>query len=383
MTITELHSREEVRLREFPVARDRIFLAHAGVCPLPRRVAQAIAEYAQSCTRGDQEELISLARMTQGRAMAARLIGAKPEEIAFVGPTSLGLSFVAKGLSFEAGDNVVIYRDDYPSNVYPWMILSERGVEVRSVAARELGRLEWGDIQDRIDSRTRVVALASCHFISGFRIDLEGIGRELRERRILFCVDGIQTVGAFPVRAEHIDFLAADAHKWMLGPCGAGIFYVRKEVQDLLPPMAIGWHNVRCPNYVAQDTLRYRQDARKYEAGSHNLVGWAGLEEAIKMLLEVGIENIATELIRKRHWLAGALQEKGYRVLHGDLGAEQAGGLISFWKAGGNMAGVQERLEKGGVTASLRTDRAGQQYIRWSPHFYNTDSELNLALECL
>src|SRR6185503_3073226 len=154
----------------------------------------------------------------------------------FVGPTSLALSFIAEGLAFRKSDNVLVYQDDYPSNVYPWMTLVDRGVEVRFLNARQLGEIRLKDIKGQVDENTRLVALASCHFLAGYRIDLDAIGAYLRERGILFCVDAIQTLGAFPTSAANVDFMAADAHKWLLGPCAAGLMYVRREIQDELRP---------------------------------------------------------------------------------------------------------------------------------------------------
>src|SRR2546425_639509 len=208
MTLPELLSDEELRRREFPVACGKIFLGHAGVCPLPRRVSEAIRAYAELCTQGDQETLLPAYQLSHSRLLAARLLSANPEEIAFVGPTSLALSFIAAGLEFKKNDNILIYLDDYPSNVYPWMALSDRGVEVRFLDTRELGRIRPMDVIGQVDEQTRLVALASCHFVSGYRIDLNAIGQALHQRNILFCVDAIQTLGAFRITIEHIDFLA-------------------------------------------------------------------------------------------------------------------------------------------------------------------------------
>src|SRR5690349_697251 len=232
MTLAEILADESLRQREFPVAREKIFLGHAGVSPLPARVAQAVADYAQQGTTGDQESLVFPALIEDGRKLAAGLLNCQPDEVAFVGPTSLGLSLVASGLKFRKGDNILIYHDDYPSNVYPWMALAERGVEVRLLNVRGLGVIRPRDVLGQVDENTRLVALASCHFVSGYRLDHVSIGKALRERRILFCLDAIQTVGAFPTTVEYVDLLAADAHKWLLGPCGAGVMYVRKEVQS-------------------------------------------------------------------------------------------------------------------------------------------------------
>ncbi|HUA39119.1 MAG TPA: aminotransferase class V-fold PLP-dependent enzyme, partial [Candidatus Sulfopaludibacter sp.] len=381
MTLTELLANEELRRQEFPVTREKIFLAHAGVCPLPQRVARAISECAQRGTTNDQETLIFPRRVNEGRKLAAQLLNCRPEEIAFVGPTSLALSFVAAGLDFRRGDNVLIYHDDYPSNVYPWMALADRGIEVRLLNTRGLGVIRPGNVAGQVDENTRLVALASCHFISGFRIELEAIGKFLRERGILFCLDAIQTLGSFPTTVEHVDFLAADAHKWLLGPCGAGVLYVRQEVQDRLTPPIYGWHNVQNPNFVAQEKIVFRAGATKYEAGTHNLVGLAGLIAAMELALEIGVENIAAELLRKRAWLVPALQSRGFTVLNADTKPENASSIVSFHHAGKDLTALHKKLAEAGIVASLRTDRAGKNYLRLSPHYYNTDAELQRVLE--
>jgi selenocysteine lyase/cysteine desulfurase len=383
MTISELHSNEELRRYEFPVAAEKIFLGHAGVCPLPRRVAEAISHYTLNATQGDQEALLPLFKIQKSRELAARILNATAEEIAFVGPTTLALSYVANGLPLRKRENVLIYHDDYPSNVYPWMALIDRGVEVRLINVRELGKIRAIDVQGQIDENTKLVALASCHFVSGWRINIPAIGKYLRERNILFCVDGIQTVGAFPTTVEYIDFLAADAHKWLLGPCAAGIFYVRKELHEVLKPTVVGWNNVRCPNYVAQETLAFRSGAHRYEAGSDNLLGLVGLNTAMELLLEVGIENIAPELLRKRTWLVPAIQAKDYTVLQPGAPPENASGIVTFFRPEADMAELHARLNEANILVSLRADRSGQQYIRLSPHFYNTDTELQRVIEAL
>ena len=384
MTLTELFANEELRRSEFPVTRDKIFLAHAGVCPLPQRVAGAVSECVHGSTLGDQEAFV-IHRLNDARKLGAQLLNCQPEEIALVGPTSLGLSFVAAGLKFRKGDNVLIYHDDYPSNVYPWMALAERGVEVRLLNTRGLGVIRPQDVMGQVDENTRLVALASCHFISGYRLDHQAIGRFLRGRGILFCLDAIQTLGAFPTTVEHVDFLAADAHKWLLGPCGAGLLYVRRELQEKLNPPVYGWHNVRNPNFVAQEQIVFRNGAAKYEAGTHNLLGLVGLIAAMELALEIDVPSggIAAELLRKRAMLVPALQAKGFTVLNADAKPENASGIISFHHPGQDLARLHQKLTDGGVVTSLRLDRKGQNYIRLSPHFYNTDRELQRMLELL
>lgn len=383
MRIADILTNESLRQLEFPVTSNKIFLAHAGDCPLPRRVAQAIADYAQHSAAGDQEAAIWPKAVEEGRELAARLLQCEADEVAFVGPTSLALSLFASGLKFRKGDNILVYHDDYPSNVYPWMALAERGVQVRLLNTRGLGVIRPVDVLGQVDEQTRLVALASCHFISGYRLDHVAIGKALQQRNILFCLDAIQTVGAFPTTMEHVDLLAADAHKWLLGPCGAGLMVVKKDLQPHLNPPIYGWHNVRCPNFVAQEEIAFRSGAKKFEAGTQNLLGLVGLNEAMRMLLELGVENIAAELLRKRTWLIPALQAKGYTVLNADAATVNASGIVTFFKANTDMPALHQKLLDADIVTSLRVDRKGQRYIRISPHFYNTDAELQRTLELL
>lgn len=386
MTIDQLHSNEDLRRHEFPVAATKIFLAHSSASPLPRRVAEAVRDYALQASQASQDSPVPESRLRRTRELAARLIGAQPEEIAFVGPTSLALSVAAAGLPLRKGDNILIYFDDYPSNVYPWMALAEKGVQVRLMNVRELGKIRPVDVMGQVDEQTRLVALASNHFLAGFRPDLETIGKFLRERNILLGVDAIQTLGAFPFPAKDVDFLAAGAQKWLLAPCGAGLFYVRKSLQETLLPRIYGWHNVRSPGFVAQEKLVFPPDGRRYEAGTGNLLGLVGMEAALELLLEVGVENIAAELLRKRAWLVPALQQKGWTVLQGDAPPRNASGIITFYRPGAepaDLAGLFQKLREAGIEMSLRGDRTGRQYLRISAHFYNTDAELRRTLEFL
>ncbi|HTI70756.1 MAG TPA: aminotransferase class V-fold PLP-dependent enzyme [Candidatus Limnocylindria bacterium] len=383
MTIAELHENEEVRRFEFPVCEKTVFLGHGGVTPLPRRVAMAVADYAIASSMADQEQALRLGFMVGLREAAARLIGAKTEEVAFVGPTSTALSYVAAGLQLKRHQHVLVYHDDYPSNVYPWMALADRGIKVRFMNVRALGKIRLVDVQGQVDEDTGLVALASAHYLSGWRTPVEAIGRYLRSRNVLFCVDAIQTLGAFPTKVDFVDFMAADAHKWLLGPCGAGILYVRGELQNRIRPVVHGWHNIKCPGHLTQGTLEYKNDARRYEAGTHTFPALVGLRAAIDLLESYGIEAIGAELLRKRAWVIPALQAKGYDVLMGDSAPENSGGGISFSKPDTDMATINARLLEAGVTASLRQMPDKKFIIRFTPHFYNTDAELKRAVEAL
>ena len=196
------------------------------------------------CTRRSGRWFGTLLRQT--RARASELLGADPSEVALLGPTTAGLSAVAAGLDWQAGDEVLIYQDDFPVNVYPWLALETRGVTVRRLQTPALGQVTPELVLEQLTDKTRLVALASCHFVSAGALIMMPLGANCA-RDVLFCLDAIQTLGAFPTTVEHVDFLAADAHKWLLGPCAAGVFYVRRDLQDRLAPQALAGTTCAAP----------------------------------------------------------------------------------------------------------------------------------------
>ena len=357
MTLEEILRDETVRHREFPVTKETSFLAHAGDCPLPARVAEAIRTYASEATLGDQEKPLFPDLLADTRSSAARVLEVSPEEIAMVGPTSLGLNMVASGFPLRRGDNVIIYFDDYPSNVYPWMALADRGVKVRFIHARAWGRVKPYDILEQVDEETRLVAVSTCHFITGWRLDYAELAKELDGRGVAVCLDGIQTIGAFPTPLKHIAFMAADAHKWMLGPCGAGIFYVRKDWQEKLKPTVLGWNNVRCPGFVASEKMEFRSGAHRYEAGSYNWVGMVGMKAALDLLIEVGVGEISKELLRKRKEMVSGLLSRGFEVIEPEMAKKNASGIVSFRRGHEDMTAVHAALESAN-SAGLDPKRA-------------------------
>ena len=373
---------EARRVAEFPIVGNQVYLAHAGICPLPRRVADAMGACLERSQIDDQENAAGEV-IDPTRALLARFLSVPEDEIALVGPTSNALSMVAAGFPFEPGDNVVIYQDDYPSNVYPWLALRERGVEVRLIEVREIGEIGVDDVLRVTDGRTRLVALASCHYLSGFRISIDEIGSELRNAGIAFCVDGIQSVGAFPVNLDFVDFMAADSHKWMLGPCTAGFLYVRREWQERIRLSSWGWHNFACPGFYAKEDLEVVSGAQRFEAGTANLIGLTGFARSLELLMDVGQDRISLDLRGKRSYLTERLQAAGYQVLGSETPSESWGGMVSFFREGVDMQELFERMKARGIRASLRSVRDGRQLIRFSPHFYNTEAELDAALACV
>lgn len=381
LTLDALLSNESLRQEEFPVIKDSLFLAHAGVTILPRRVARTMQDYLeQSCLRM-QEYPEAWRAVNETRVVAAKLIGAKASEIALIGPTSVGLSLVANGLPWQAGDEVVSYMDDYPANVYPWSDLERQGVVLKHLKPASPGEITPELVEAALTPKTKLVALASCHFLSGYRIEIDRIGRMLRERGVLFCLDAIQTVGAFETRVDHVDFLSADSHKWMLGPMSAGIFYVKEELQDMLRPSLLGSWNVRSPNFIAQEEIAFERGGRRYEPGALNISGILGMKAGIELIQEVGLEAISMQLLKLKARLHTGLAPQGFTFLGPDPQSVNASGITTVQHATLSLEEVSKKLTEANIATSLRHNRAGQPLLRFSPHFYNTEAEMDRVAE--
>jgi cysteine desulfurase/selenocysteine lyase len=351
----------------FPVTRNLIYFNNAALGPLSVRACEAMERHAR-----DQRDFGALhwkewyAEIDRLRESAARLIGARAEEIAILKNTSEALSFVAGGLRWEAGDNVVTTALEFPSNWTPWKRLEARGVECRVAA---LPTVE--EIEPLLDERTRIVTVSSVAFHNGFVADLEAIGALCAAKGILFCVDAIQSVGVLPtdVRRAKIDFLAADGHKWMCGPEGATIFYVASERLELLDVLESGWTNVQRGGKFIGCGTDWLPDSRRFEAGSLNTNGIYGLRAALDLIHEIGIDPIAAHALKTAATLAEALAAIGWTVasplpLRSPIVAATppAGEKSLLW--------WHRKLEEHGIVTAPR-----EGFIRFSPHYYNDPSE--------
>ena len=373
---------ETARLDAFPVCRSKIFMGHAGVTALPRVVADAVIDYTRRASENHQEFGSVLKDIQRTRAIAADFIGSRPEEIALLGPTSLGLSLFANGLPWQAGDEVLCYANDYPANVYPWIDLRRLGVTVRYLEPDRPGEITAELVAAALTPRTRLVALASCNFLSGYRIDVDAIGAILRDQGVLFSLDAIQTLGAFPLSVQNVDFLSADAHKWMLGPMAIGIVYVKKERFELLRPTLLGAWNVRSPNFIARDEIEFPDTAIRYEPGVLNASGIYGMRAALELIGGFGIENVAARILALKAHLTRALLSLGFE-LYGPVEGPNASGITTFFRPNTSMSDLFRKLEEKDIVASLRHDRKGREMIRVSPHFYNTEAEVNRVVEVI
>jgi cysteine desulfurase / selenocysteine lyase len=360
---------------QFPVRERLVYLNHAAVAPLCRPAAEAMQRLAEDCLNfGSLHYGEWLAAYSGLRAAAARLVGGDASEIALVKNTSEGIATVALGLDWKPGDRMVGFREEFPANYFPWKRLEDRGVEVTWLSV--------GDPLERIDDAcrgARLLAISFVQFLSGYRAPIEAIGEICRRNSCIFMVDAIQGLGAFPLDVEacHIDALAADGHKWLLGPEGCGILYMRRELQDRVDPVEFGWTNVANYNDYASRDMSLRPDAGRYECGTLNTIGCFGLKAAIEFLLEVGVGQIGPVVRNLGDRIARGVQGKGYE-LFGERTPETAAGIVSFRKPGLEAGEVVRILRERGIAAA---PRAG--WVRTSPHFYISPAEIDRLLETL
>lgn len=359
----------------FPITQRYAFLNHAGLSPVPTTAVEAVHRaIADQAAHG----LAHIDAWEQGqervRAAAARLMGAAPAEVAFVRNTSHGLSLVAAGLDWREGDNVLCATtEEYPSNVYPWQRLERRGVSLRTVAAPG-GRVQAEAFAAAADRNTRLVAVSSVQYATGVRADLAALGQLCRERGWWLCVDGIQSLGVLPtdVRGCGVHFFAADAHKWLLGPSGVGVLYVDREALPALEPALVGWRSTKEALNFDQVKLDLRDDAGRYEEGSLAYALIEGMGASIDLLLEVGVDRIWARVRALNDHAAEALRRAGHAV-EAPTGDDPArSGSITFRPRAGDPVALAERLGAEGIAVSCRRGR-----VRVSPHFYNTEEELD------
>ena len=374
---------EAERLERFPVAKGQIFVAHAGVTPLPKCAADAMISHIRASCENHQEFGEVLRDVDRTRKLCADLIGADKSEIALLGPTSLGLSLFANGITWREGDEIICYQDDYPSNVYPWMALASQGVKIRQVRPEKPGRITPELVEGELSPRTRLVALASCHYLSGWRIDVDAIGALLHERGVLFSVDAIQTLGAFPFSTRFVDFLSADAHKWLLGPMAIGIVYVAKRNFELCRPTLLGSWNVHSPQFLAQETMTFHETAQRYEPGVLNVAGVYGMRASLEMLEATGLETVSSTILDVRDHLHGLLENMGFEFLSPSCEEPLRSGIVAARHPATTSSSLFSALEKERITASLRMARDGGEWLRFSPHFYNTRAEMERIADVL
>ena len=380
MPAEQFVSETRQRLRaQMPVAERWAYFDHAAVAPITAAAAAAVRAWCdESLKDGDTRWPEWSRRAEATRDAAARLIGADRNEIALVPNTTAGIGLVAEGLDWRPGDNVVTLADEFPSNAYPWLNLASRGVETRRVPT-ENGRLDLDQLAAACDARTRIVSVSWVGYATGYRHDVERIAAIAHERGALMMLDAIQGLGAFPfdVRKTPIDFLAADGHKWMLGPEGAGIAYIRREHLERLRPLGVGWHSVVHSSDYTRIELDLKPSAARYEGGSQNMVGMLGFGASLDLLLELGCEQIAAAILDVTDRACERLEQIGAKIVS-DRSPEHRSGIVAFELAGRDPLAVKKHCLTRQVVLSCRAGR-----LRISPHAYNNEEDVDRLIGAL
>ncbi|POA29622.1 MULTISPECIES: aminotransferase class V-fold PLP-dependent enzyme [unclassified Pseudomonas] len=364
-------------LDEFVQAPGLRYLNHAAVAPWPNRAATAVTRFAQENVllgARDYSDWMDLEQRLRERLM--RLLNApSTDDVALVKNTSEALSFVAFGLPWQSGDQIVISDEEFPSNRIVWEALAAQGVEV--VQASLTGDDPEGALLAACGPRTRLMSVSAVQFASGLRLDLQRLGAGCKQQNVLFCIDAIQQLGALPfdVQSYQCDFAMADGHKWLLGPEGLGVFYVRSELREQLKLHEFGWHMLEHMGDYTRTGWEPAKSARRFECGSPNMLGAMALEASLSLLEEVGMEHVAALIAERVKWLQDGLSAIPGVVLHSPLNPARRGGILSFSIDGIDTQTVYEALKAQQVVCIPRGPG-----IRFSPHFYTEKRVIDEAV---
>ena len=365
---------------EFPQLPGLRYLNHAAVSPWPQRTAEAVTRFARENAQSgarDYPDWLKTERRLRERLQ--RLLNAPScSDIALVKSTSEALSFVAFGLDWRAGDQVVISNEEFPSNRVVWEALSHFGVEVVQVSLK--GHAPEDALLAACGPRTRLLSVSAVQYASGLRLELQCLGQGCQERGVLFCVDAIQQLGALPfdVQSSQCAFAMADGHKWLLGPEGLGVFYCRRDLREQLRLHEYGWHMLEHPGDYQRTDWQAARSARRFECGSPNMLGTIALEASLSLLEEVGMAQVEAALQERMQWLQGDLQAIPGCNLHSPLNPLRRAGILTFSLDGWSNQALYQQLRDEQVICAQRG--AG---IRLSPHFYTQGQVVEETLQLL
>lgn len=365
----------------FPIAEKYVYLNHASVGVLARPTLDGMQMVLEkSMTEGPRvfEEMEQL--QYAARCAAARLVNAKPHQIAFLRNTSEAISVIANGIDWRRGDNLVSASIEFPANVYPWARIAKcHEVKIRNANANRSGLVNTDELLGLVDERTRVVAVSWVQFATGQRLNLRSIGKFCRDRGVLFVVDVVQGLGALELDVERdfVDAFAGGAQKFLLGPKGVSLLYLSDLALEQVRPTVIGWTAVKdYSDYLTHD-LDFREGAVRFEGGTPNVSGICGLGEAIQLFLEAGPQEIEKHVLALNRYLTEGLQARGYRIASSPLPSE-ASGILACQHERHSGQEICNRLDACNVITSARNDA-----LRIAPHFYNTFADADALLVAL
>jgi len=364
------------KIREqFPITTNKVFMNHAAQSPLPKPVTDAVCKYVNDFSKFGTT---SIEWNDGGKPFFAKLVGAKPEEIALIENTSVGLNIAANVLRYPRGSNIVTTDLEYPSVVYPWLRKS-LAVKVRYVKNVN-GEISLEDVEKAVDDNTVAVAVSHVEYVNGFRHDLRALSEIAHEHGAYLIVDAIQSAGAMQIDVERddVDFLMSACYKWLLSPPGAGYLYVKEELIEKFEPPFVGWASVKEEVFETLDfwdiwSLKLSETASRFEVGSPSFISLVGATEALKMLLHFGIENIEKRILRLTGYLTDAVKDLGLKLQTPEETRNRSG-IVNFKID--KPQEVAEKLKKKKIIVSARAHG-----IRVSPHFYNTEEEIDRLID--
>ena len=365
---------------EFPVQKNLIYLNHAAVAPLPLRTGDAIKAFVDEYVHLGTKNYMDWSKHSdQLHSDLASFINAdSANEIALLKNTSEGISVVAMGFPWQAGDTVLSSNEEFPSNRIPWQALEEKGVIFKEINLRQDGKSPEQALIDAMDDSTRMLAISAVQYGSGLRLDLEVLGNACKERSIAFCVDAIQALGAFPVDVEaaNIDFLMADSHKWLLGPEGIALFYCRKKYQSAINLFQYGWHMIDNYGDFNQKKWSPVDSARRFECGTPNILGIKAFAASLSLITEIGIGIIEKRILQHTQLMHEYINKSNnLEAIYTDK-ASMMSGIVTFRHKSCPASRLFRYLRELNIMCA---ERGGG--VRFSPHVYNTDNELFSALK--
>ncbi|MCD2453095.1 aminotransferase class V-fold PLP-dependent enzyme [Methylicorpusculum oleiharenae] len=366
---------------EFPLSPTLIYLNHAAVSPWPLRASQAVIDFArQNCVYGSHFYGQWLEKEADLRSQFKQLLNApSDEDIALVKNTSEALSFVAYGLDWRTGQNIVTSNEEFPSNRIPWQSLTDQGIELREADLKSSTTPEDA-LFALVDNQTRLLTISSVQFASGIRMDLDKIGEFCKKKGILLCVDAIQSLGAvqFDVQSCQADFVMADGHKWLCGPEGLGVFYSTPAARSQLRLTQYGWHMMKDTHNYENKPWEIHPGARRFECGSPNMLGIHALSASLSLLLETGMINVEQRVLQNADYLSVKIQENPHLKLLSKAASRLKSGIVVFKHKTLENSFVYNHLQANGLVCAMRGEG-----IRLSAHFYQTEEELDRGLKLI
>lgn len=363
----------------FPhIEKGIIYFNHASIGPLTKLVIETVNDFLieRSVTNiKNYNTFLELHKST--KLLLAELFSAEPERFAWAENIANGINVLAQGISWEAGDEIILCDIEFPSNVYPFLNLKRKGVEVKFVRSKN-GIIDETEIEAAVTSKTKLISISAVQFTSGYRADLEYIGKICKDKNIIFCVDSIQGAGVVEIDIPkmNIDFLAGSGQKWLMGLQGLGFIYVGKNLQNIIEQSYMGWNSVESAWELLNYDTKLKENADRYQTGTVNVLGIAVLNTNLKMFREIGFENIRKRILANTQTLISRLVEEGYDPVLKNVQPKNLSGIVTVSLP--NVDRVVKEMAERNIFAEARDNK-----LRISPHFYNTDTEMDKFIEVL